>query len=667
VAINLWKTGGKPTSYNTLPTGWTEVSISGYRGYVMTFRAKSPSSASITLYSRMGNELVKTINLTPVMTTYTASVDVTSSNLFSIFNASATDIIIDSIELVQKPLPKLTINGVDGFASGKWTIHSEAQVLDDETLVLTPTNTFRESKITIPVLSNTPYTISASVVDGDGAYIGYRCLDSNSVQINAVNTANNSLVNTLTTPSNCVYLQIFITNRLFTSKCTFKRPMLNIGTTSVPYSRKTGDKMVLPVDKGNGTYQLNKKPRKYVPRKNMFNKLTASTDGFRVDAGTGTVLTSSGNSYSDWIAVKPNTRYTASNLNILGDATGHHCAFYDANKTYISGVVSSALTSPSNAVYLRISFTTSLKDLVQLEEGSTVTPYEAYALVLPKPRTGLSFNGVSDYLQLPSMTMDSIEIDCLVDSVQPDTTPVIFHNGGTFDRLNNTYSAGFASFSLNGNPTDIALTIPTMQRVKLNYKFTSSITGLTTVFSATTNTQHVKGILYKVTCYLNGGVVAQYDFENSSNVVGNTVLPKADNLIPSFEDPRWTLHANTQVLGKNALRLNSTGSNQSSFIDLPAQPNEVYYGQMVVNTGDVFIRIRDINNTQIDTFWPTLTKKTLPANTASLRFEMRNVAAISTSDFVIPKLFKLDGKEGTLNGTPAFTRKQTKRALYPKR
>jgi hypothetical protein len=176
-----------------------------------------------------------------------------------------------------------------------------------------------------------------------------------------------------------------------------------------------------------------------------------------------------------------------------------------------------------------------------------------------------------------------------------------------------------------------------------------------------------KGILYKVTCYLNDQVVAQYDFENPSNVVGSTVLPKADNLIPSFEDPRWNLHVNTQVLGKNVLRLNSTGSNQSSFIDLSAQPNEVYYGQMVVNTGDVFIRVRDINNTQIDTFWPTLTKKTLPANAASLRIEMRNIGAVGTFDFAIPKLFKLDGKEATLNGTPVQLNKQTKRTLYAKR
>jgi hypothetical protein len=569
------------------------------------------------------------------------------------------DIIIDSIELVQKPLPKLTINGVDGFTSGKWTIDNKFTVIDDETLY------FDGSTLSVSAYA----TFDFDTAVGQSYVLSFANPTPNSSTIwdvrtlpvdgsyGSTSTGQTSFSFTATTNRTRIRARV----NVGAVAHYYKRPMLNVGLSPVPYSRKTGDRMVLPT-----------------PKKNLFNKLTASADGFRVDAGTGTVLTSSGNSYSDWITIKPNTRYTASNLNILGDATGHHCAFYDVNKTYISGVVSSSLTSPSNAVYLRISFTTSLKDLVQLEEGNTATSYEPYNVQLnkkpnhaiAKERSGMAFNGVTDYLQLPSMTMDSIEIDCLVDSAQPSSDyRILDARPGLATGYFNTGNTGFDFMYVDGvlKPNKLYTDVPKNVRTKVKVVSNTAFTDDINVFGTGSISQKLKGTLYKVTCYLNGGVVAQYDFENPSNVVGNTVLPKADNLIPSFEDPRWTLHVNTQVLGKNVLRLNSTGSNQSSFIDLPAQPNEVYYGQMLVNTGDVFIRIRDINNTQIDTFWPTLTKKTLPANAASLRIEMRNIGAVGTFDFAIPKLFKLDGKEATLNGTPVQLNKSIKRTLYAKR
>jgi hypothetical protein len=679
VAINLWKTGGRSTSFSPLTTGWNNGILNGLKvnsatSYTVRFRAKSPSGAILKFYKN-NNDVAYANTLTTEFVKYEVSFTSTLyEDVWFYDQSNRGDIIIDSIELVQKPLPKLTINGVDGFLSGKWVLHANAQIVDDETLVLNATATGQFNSLTIPCTPNTNYILS--FVSSKQAFVDqFDGINGTGTKTNLVSShggvgATNSIPFTTTATANSIVIALG-SGDFGAGNYTFKRPMLNVGSSPVPYSRKTGDKMVLPTAK-----------------KNLFNKLTASADGFRVDAGTGTVLTSSGNSYSDWITIKPNTRYTASNLNILGDATGHHCAFYDVNKTYISGVVSSSLTSPSNAVYLRISFTTSLKDLVQLEEGSTATSYEPFNVQLnkkpnhaiAKERSGMAFNGVTDYLQLPSMTMDSIEIDCLIDSVQPNNDPVLVDartglvNGYATALLG--IGSGWNTFKINGVDTAKSWSnIPKGTRTKVYLQATGSFTDDVGIFGGS-GSRYGKGTLYKVTCYLNGQVIAQYDFENPSNVVGNTIIPKAQNLIPSFEDPRWSFNMNTQVLGKDLLRLNTVGNFQSTTMDIPVDVNSKYLfyatvlGGTISTGGYAQVIWKDISGNVLGSVTvrtgASITINTPPVNTkyATVMFSNSQSGAF---DFIKPQLCALDGKEGTLNGTPVQLNKPSKRTLYAKR
>lgn len=84
-------------------------------------------------------------------------------------------------------------------------------------------------------------------------------------------------------------------------------------------------------------------------------------------SGTG-VLKASG-----WIAVNPMAYYIGTRTNQF--------AWYDSNKTYISGGMNltSAVQSPANAAYIRVSFYIEDDSTNRLNEGQTLLPYEDYS------------------------------------------------------------------------------------------------------------------------------------------------------------------------------------------------------------------------------------------------------------------------------------------------
>lgn len=119
---------------------------------------------------------------------------------------------------------------------------------------------------------------------------------------------------------------------------------------------------------------------KVKPKKNYIDR-SKLTDNAYVDYTTGNILANTSYAASDYVPVKPSTTYTASANRML--------AFYDANKTYISGFQDSpyvspkTFTTPYNAYYLRISLikTDAAYSTYQLEEGSVATQFEPYTLV----------------------------------------------------------------------------------------------------------------------------------------------------------------------------------------------------------------------------------------------------------------------------------------------
>jgi hypothetical protein len=328
---------------------------------------------------------------------------------------------------------------------------------------------------------------------------------------------------------------------------------------------------------------------------------------------------------------------------------------------------------------LRISFTTSLKDLVQLEEGSTATSYEPFNVQLnkkpnhsiTKERSGMAFNGVTDYLQLPSMTMDSIEIDCLIDAVQPQSQPMLID---ARSGLTNGFVFTSTAYQNNGSGIQSVSGFTFGSRTKIKITPISSFTDDVTIFRDLSGgaNRYTKGTLYKVTCYLNGQVVAQYDFENPSNIVGNTVIPKAQNLIPSFENPSWTLHSSAKVYGRDYLHVDYTSSGgQGNTITLDVIPNTTYLlTSLYGNNPSHRVRAMEIGtNNIIQTAAPDVPNgRTF--NTGSrnkIYIMLEGNAALGGFDFIKPQLYLLDGTQGTINGTPVQLNKQTKRTLYAKR
>lgn len=108
--------------------------------------------------------------------------------------------------------------------------------------------------------------------------------------------------------------------------------------------------------------------------KNIFNKVKITSD-FSVSVSNGTLVAGSTFVTSDYIVIQPNTSYIKSG--------GHSYALYDINKAYISGNSSATFTTPSNAVYVRISVTKAILDTYQLEIGTVATTYENFYEIIP--------------------------------------------------------------------------------------------------------------------------------------------------------------------------------------------------------------------------------------------------------------------------------------------
>jgi hypothetical protein len=236
-----------------------------------------------------------------------------------------------------------------------------------------------------------------------------------------------------------------------------------------------------------------------------------------------------------------------------------------------------------------------------------------------------------------------------------------------------TIGSGFVSI----NPSDILMQshfnvtgYVRGQRTVLKAVCDKTFTDDVTIFGFNNRTQEfTKATLYKVTCYLAGQVVAQYDFTNPANIVGDKVIPNAKNLIPSFEDSRWSLHANAKVLGKDVLRLDATGSWQFSEVALNVTPNMKHkitlnvptgangYIEVFVNSSGSWVSAWSSYNTTGFEFTPT---------TNQIRFRVGSNQS-GSFDFIKPQLYQLDGKEGTIVGSPIPLNKRAKRSLYAKR
>lgn len=174
-------------------------------------------------------------------------------------------------------------------------------------------------------------------------------------------------------------------------------------------------------------------------RKNLFDisKVINEAD---IQVGTGAKITVTNSVLSDFIAIPPNTAFVGNFI--------RHCAFYDINKNYISDIGSKsattkrALTTPSNAYYMRFSYQTGVTDgsNIQIELGTTETPYTPYIADLSTAK--VIVNGSQTYPINADGTVEGIR------SLYPTTTLTTDTEGIVLDvEYNRDINSAFAELT----------------------------------------------------------------------------------------------------------------------------------------------------------------------------------------------------------------------------
>lgn len=369
---NLWELGGKPTSYNPLPSGWNNYVKIGFEKYKITFKAKSQSSARLNVYNVDG-VYEKHIYLTPTLMQYSYDVTVThpsNRNLYFYDLNSTSDIIITDIKLTRVASNKakgilrsnlifreLPSGVKDTEVNGEFV----QRVSDDYVLqagdIISVTNDSNVSYARTNIPFKTDAKTGTSGIDGIfriGNMQEIATQDTNKVEsIGKFHVRSDGLI-------------------LFP---------VGLGTTLTDAQNALAGLTL--------TYQLANPvetpitPRvaNMIPKKNLFDKNQTITQGKYVDTNTGNLSSHSSYKVSDYFIIEPNKTH------IRSIVANRNFAFYDSNKNFISGGYTQTFTTPSNAKFMRQSFGID-DDLntFQLEKGTVATPHEPYTLVLKQAR-----------------------------------------------------------------------------------------------------------------------------------------------------------------------------------------------------------------------------------------------------------------------------------------
>lgn len=110
--------------------------------------------------------------------------------------------------------------------------------------------------------------------------------------------------------------------------------------------------------------------------KNLFD--AAASTAKKYINSSGAVSISNNWAVSDYTTIKGGLTYTLSGIRNTG-AVAYH-AFYDAEKKFISSILSTVMTfaAPDNAMFVRLSLNTETPTEVQLEIGDTATTFEVF-------------------------------------------------------------------------------------------------------------------------------------------------------------------------------------------------------------------------------------------------------------------------------------------------
>lgn len=145
---------------------------------------------------------------------------------------------VDSVQAVQNPyVIRRSRNLIPPFT--EWNLHTNARVVEPYKLELNATGAIQISSVNIPVLPNTIYVLSATL--SANATIGITYFDANgNVLAGQGNPGSGWNLSTnpsgvFTTPSSCVKIRVQVYNLISSGTFTFTNPMLNIGSTALPF------------------------------------------------------------------------------------------------------------------------------------------------------------------------------------------------------------------------------------------------------------------------------------------------------------------------------------------------------------------------------------------------------------------------------------------------
>ena len=241
----------------------------------------------------------------------------------------------------------------------------------------------------IPVLPNTQYNLTEY---GSGSDIAF--YNTSKVFISGIGNG----VATMTIPTNCAYARITtILEKLDTQQ--FEKGSVKTSYTS-PYPKTKNDTNSISTEHlqnksvttekigGGAVIDSHISPNSNLVLKKIGkNKLDSRNqlNNYYVQYNDGVLAAAAGFIATDFIEILPSHNYVLSNQK-TGDAIQSldQLAFYDANKTYISGlinagtVISTLLTTPATAKYIKITLRATHIGYYQLEDGSAMTDLEQF-------------------------------------------------------------------------------------------------------------------------------------------------------------------------------------------------------------------------------------------------------------------------------------------------
>lgn len=535
MAINLWEAAGKPVAFSPLPVNSHEnqLKINLYKNYIVTFKAMSASSSRLNVCSYNNvNDLYPTFALTNELKEYRFEWYESEGGQFWFTNwDGTTDIIILDIKLVEKPLVVIdyqkNLADVSVLADKSKFIYGSAYIRHIQQLK--PTTTYTVSYYSVKAPPPGGWTVLDILNSAGSAAIAY-LFNINNTGGGATGQTYAGLSRTFTTDSTGIIMWSCYDNfagygpqeNWFTSLLT--EIQLEEGPAKTSYKPyKKENKKSVKVPKLNllppfTEWILHANAKVISPYELELNATITrqlSSYSFKVIPNQDYTLTMNHNgSFDIWGSGK-----------ILDTTTVSQATFNSGNNTSLG------LTLWDKGGVGKFTFSQPMLTL-----GSIPEPFEPYK-GLNKPATqenptgGVFMDGVTNYVHLPGMTMDSVEIDCLIDGSNVDNKYLMdARNGLPNGYINSTPLRGsdIADIQVNGGSVASYTQIPKDVRRKVLIKGTRTFTDDVKIFDhrvgSATGVERLKGILYGVKCLLNDQVVAEYDFTKENSIANNVIF-----------------------------------------------------------------------------------------------------------------------------------------------